>query len=708
MAKNEVLIRFKVEADGARVQVGEFDEILKSTAEEAGNVTKLVAALRKEVQSQSNTAANSVKNLKKYRSALVNVAESVDMNSEEFAHLQTEILKTDTAIKKASASQGSFSTTAGRSGAALTEFGRIIADAPYGIQGVANNVEQFSQQFVDLTRETGSVRKALGSLLKSLIGAGGIVIAVQLASAAYQMLSKYMKENNEGAIESAKAYASAAANLRTLRTLLQEGNLTEEERVDILKAANEEYEHLNLNLENSEDATRKNIDALDIMIEAMAEAAKTRALQSLVEQEYAKIAESEVQRSIQRQRWYGSLLQGASYFLDNLTGLAVSYDAQVAKSSERIQEYISMMEDLTALFDSPERKKNEVEDILTLEEELAMARMKFERSRLEMQIGSIARRMMLEKEGTKEFIQLQIDMEKAIQALRDWDADYFAEKEDEKQRVSDLQQDLFEKRIADNMELEKKHVQSQIASVENILENEEITAEYRAELELELYELRKRNGEILEEESEKQKEKFREALDMAKQGIDALQGLLGSQIEKEIALEKNKTTALNEQLRERLRSEQLNADQRDQINKQISDNEAKLVEKENELNKKRFQQEKAFNISKAIISTAEAIAEASPDPFRIAFAAALGIAQIATIKNQQFVERPTAAPNLVSQSSGAATAGPSFNVVGASPRNQLAEAIGGMTESPLKAYIVSSDVTTAQELDRKIVEGASI
>lgn len=51
---------------------------------------------------------------------------------------------------------------------------------------------------------------------------------------------------------------------------------------------------------------------------------------------------------------------------------------------------------------------------------------------------------------------------------------------------------------------------------------------------------------------------------------------------------------------------------------------------------------------------------------------------------------------------------PAFNIVGASGTNQLAEAIGGQAQQPVKAYVVSNDVSTAQELDRNIVEGASI
>jgi len=51
---------------------------------------------------------------------------------------------------------------------------------------------------------------------------------------------------------------------------------------------------------------------------------------------------------------------------------------------------------------------------------------------------------------------------------------------------------------------------------------------------------------------------------------------------------------------------------------------------------------------------------------------------------------------------------PAFNVVGASGTNQLAEAIGGQEQLPVQAYVVSNDISTAQSLDRNIVEGATI
>jgi len=51
---------------------------------------------------------------------------------------------------------------------------------------------------------------------------------------------------------------------------------------------------------------------------------------------------------------------------------------------------------------------------------------------------------------------------------------------------------------------------------------------------------------------------------------------------------------------------------------------------------------------------------------------------------------------------------PAFNVVGQSGTNQLAAAIGGQSQQPVQAYVVANDVTTAQSMDRNIIDDASL
>ena len=64
-------------------------------------------------------------------------------------------------------------------------------------------------------------------------------------------------------------------------------------------------------------------------------------------------------------------------------------------------------------------------------------------------------------------------------------------------------------------------------------------------------------------------------------------------------------------------------------------------------------------------------------------------------------------PNIQTPRIGGA-ASPSFNIVGQGGTNQLAETIAGQDKQPIKAYVVSGDVTTAQSMERNIVQSASI
>ena len=61
---------------------------------------------------------------------------------------------------------------------------------------------------------------------------------------------------------------------------------------------------------------------------------------------------------------------------------------------------------------------------------------------------------------------------------------------------------------------------------------------------------------------------------------------------------------------------------------------------------------------------------------------------------------------------GGAPARPSFNIVGQGGSSQIAGAIGQQTndlqQEPIKAYVVSSEVTSQQALDRQVESNATI
>ena len=125
---------------------------------------------------------------------------------------------------------------------------------------------------------------------------------------------------------------------------------------------------------------------------------------------------------------------------------------------------------------------------------------------------------------------------------------------------------------------------------------------------------------------------------------------------------------------------------------------------------------KAIAIVQAVRDTfagANKALSASPPPFNFIAAAAVTAAGIANVKSILSTKDPAPPAGLGATSGGdvappAIPTPPTFNTVGASDTNQLATAIGNQSQTPVKAFVVSSDVTTAQSLDRNIVEGATI
>lgn len=118
---------------------------------------------------------------------------------------------------------------------------------------------------------------------------------------------------------------------------------------------------------------------------------------------------------------------------------------------------------------------------------------------------------------------------------------------------------------------------------------------------------------------------------------------------------------------------------------------------------------KALGIAQALISTyvgaADVLKTAPTLGAKIAGVAtvlATGFQQIRAIRQTQI---PVLSVGGVTGSAGSSPAPqiqpPSFNVVGASPLNQLTEAIAGQQQEPIKAYVVESEVTSAQEAARK-------
>ena len=333
--------------------------------------------------------------------------------------------------------------------------------------------------------------------------------------------------------------------------------------------------------------------------------------------------------------------------------------------------------------------------------------------------------------------------------------------EDQRQIRDDVSRSI-EERIAANKQLgvileegikqEKELAEVQLAAAEAALANNSTNIELQAEViraQAAVLDIEERIGGLRSEQLTNENSLRQERLDLTLSQIDAENELLSIDQQLAIQLEKN--------ILDRIELEKQANDQQYELAKQrtnaiieefglyseqffIALKEQELVFKQTEANKTLLTRQgedarreivlgtlgalqaafgeqtavfKAAAIASAIINTREAFTAALGQkpftPFNFIAAAgvlASGFAQVKKIVSTKIpgskeigVATDTSAGPSVAQA-------PAFNVVGQSPINQLAQTIGG--QQPVKAYVVSSDVTTAQQLDRNIISESGI
>lgn len=569
--------------------------------------------------------------------------------------------KTTQAVSKQTSEMNkSFQNTAGSAGiagAATAEFGRLISDLPYGIQAVTNNISQLGSMFALLVSSAGGVRKALKAMWTTMMGPAGVLIAFQAIVAAVDYFSR------------------------------STGKATEE--VDKLNEA---------------------MSGLEPRI------AEMNALADILEDNNASFKEQRVALEDLKKLGYDPLVESLTEFRDRYIEI-ITLQATKDIFAERID---SIVKQRLELQDEIERLKEEFTDDETFLEKVASM---FNIPLKEAKDAIVAMKLELSPQA---LAQLNQDLKKETESF----ANII------QQIVSAVSKGQPEPRPL------VERLLSRIFGLVKVRDFDPKTKEYSNLLLNSLTNALPTTDEIIEDLKIKRKvdesgklfdkmlgmklsaEKMSERLDTISQAFDSLNQILNAQAQREMDIEEAKTIAQNDALRERLRNEQLSAEQRDAINQQISRNEAKLIEEQNKMKEKAFKRDKAFRISMGLIDTASSALKAYSsqlipgDPTSIirakiaaGIATAFGLAQVAAIASQSFVPTPSPTPSLTSQGGGSGVTqevSPEFNVIGATGQNQLAAAIAATQQQPVKAYVVSNDVTTAQSLDRNIVTEASI
>lgn len=203
------------------------------------------------VKDFENVMLSSTNGLKKFEAA---IKKSTD--PKEIKNLGDAATQLKAKIEALNASQNNLLGTQSKSvvGAnqatnALTNLGRVAQDSAFGFVGIANNLNPLLESFQRLRVETGSAKGAFQALGSSLVGGGGLGLALSVVTAAISFASvgltywsKGNKEAKEKVDEHKKAIdgvyssvASESTKVSTLVALLQSETATRERKTTAIK-----------------------------------------------------------------------------------------------------------------------------------------------------------------------------------------------------------------------------------------------------------------------------------------------------------------------------------------------------------------------------------------------------------------------------------------------------------------------------------------
>lgn len=189
----------------------------------------------------------------------------------------------------------------------------------------------------------------------------------------------------------------------------------------------------------------------------------------------------------------------------------------------------------------------------------------------------------------------------------------------------------------------------------------------------------------------------------------ALAAQRGEETANYLAYQKRLTEIEREEQEERLRQERIIQDQKLALIQTTLFTAANMINESSDAGK-------AIAIAQALINTYQGITTELATKTATPLEFALKVANIAAVTSIGFKAvkdiTSTKIPKMPGGGGGGFGGGggvsaPSFNVVGTSGQNQIAQALT-QEQDPIKAYVVGSEVSTQQSLDRNIVETATI
>lgn len=611
-----------------------------------------------------------------------------------------------------------FADATGLAGAAVTELGRGITDLNYGFPAIANNISQLGSLFTILVARTGGATNAFKLMVQTLKGPLGVLLAFQAVVTIIEAFAKKAKQADDSVKNLNNTFSKQFSSLQAYVKILDDSNVSLDEKKELVEEINEEHKDLNIQIDEEGRLTEDSKNKTLLYIDALKQKAKAQAIIIAIQNNYQKQLEVE-NEEISEQVGILDIITSAFLNFGKTGSTATSLVVKGLENQEEAlndidkqnDKYIEKLEKIGVIPEINEKKDKKslkakkefvakelsfADDILKSEDRIAKKTTKnqFTRLKQEEELQKELARIKQEEFADRELkranaIKDPEDRKKAITqanyaigrslaSLSQYEIQLTKETQDKKaQIIADALLKQFDLAIQLNAKERETILSFEASMATNELDK--IDAEKR-----------------LEEERLTNK---LNALDIEKQKRIENGDFYGDLLIKE-------QQAVNASERQKTKFKEKEEKTKLAIANQVSQAIIGIAGEGSAVGK-------AVAVAMAIMNTKEAITAAlgaKPyGPWNIAQAVAVGAFGFKQVQDIMSTKLPVEAPD---KSGGAgvsmSVSAPDFNVVGQGAGSQLAGVVGARFGEPIKAYVLSADVTSAQEMDRKIDSTATI
>tara|TARA_R100000734_G_scaffold17962_1_gene14480 strand:+ start:2100 stop:4268 length:2169 start_codon:yes stop_codon:yes gene_type:complete len=711
---------------------------------------------------QSGEAKSKIREIKQ---ATDNYAVSIDnlskgqlrsLVAEQKLNLQRQITKKqvqELALAEINAAAASKNNRAqsGLSNAILLETGRLASDASFGFTAIANNLSQLISLFQSFARTNGGVISSFKTLGRSLLGSGGVIIAIQFLISFgddiynfFFQAEKAAKEFDEKLKDLTKTLDEQIDSLDNLAGTYLRYNQTGNATADISKILSFEFRKFKVGLQNLKDKGLDKVDAsVNSLIKSYMRLLK-RQKDLIVTEE--KLKEAVKDQTDDGQKRYIRLTGERKEIIRELIELEKLFTRESGKETKaRVRLFKEGILQLKKL--EEQYRQESIDNDLKTKEELIKQEEEFRISELRIQLETFKAKEELRK---RDFISQtkarKLSKQKEQQVIDDANRKFDDSITKAENSVSDVIVQIKAVTNTKLTQLNRERIMDAADTLTKIrllevglgftldalsIKQKGLTASRREGLNLsrEIFdqELKAATSEVGRLEGKKSDlevatARLEEKLNDPDSGLSESEKATGFATLMDMNLELvntelELTKAVGKETDLRTKLYNIEADAKVESLKLVGGALtafSKLAGEDTKLGK-------ALAISATLISTylsAQKAFESQFKPMAIVDSPVRGaIAAAAAIASGLANVKAIASVNPKGSGSGSAGAAqkptikataPDFNVVGASQVSQLAQSVSGQVTKPVKAFVVGKEITSQQELDRNINNTAGI